>query len=126
MNTYKIINITDKLGKREMNSNSPLKIEYLDGMERKTMILKPNEEVYFTTNSLPISLHKYRVKGLVSISDVTDKELRKIKSEKVKPAKVEETKKIPTQKPKSKTKRGPKPKTTVNEATASVKKTEKE
>ncbi len=45
------------------------------------MYLKPTEEIYFTTDSLPISLHKYRVKGLVSISDVTDKELRKIQGE---------------------------------------------
>ena len=81
MITYKITNLTAKLGKRDANFNSTLKIGYLDGMERKHMYLKPTEEIYFTTDSLPISLHKYRVKGLVSISDVTYKELRKIQGE---------------------------------------------
>ena len=79
MITYKITNITSRLGKRETNYNSTLKVSYLDGMERKAMFIKPDEEIYFTTNTLPISLHKYRVKGLVSITDVTDKELRNIK-----------------------------------------------
>lgn len=119
MNTYKIINITDTLGKRAANYNSTLKISYLDRMERKVMLLKPNEEVYFTTDSLPLSLHKYRVNGFVSISDVTDKELRKIKSEEKKPAKVEKTKKIPTTKPKS----APKVRTSTKKTTTSTKKT---
>ena len=81
MNTYKITNLTSKLGKRDTNYNSTLKVSYIDGMERKNMFIKPNEEVYFTAASLPISLHKFRVKGLVSISDVTDKELRNVKNE---------------------------------------------
>jgi len=121
MNTYKIINITDKLGKRAANYNSTLKISYVDRMERKTMFLKPNEEVYFTTDSLPISLHKFRVKGFVSISDVTDKELRKLRSEEKKPAKVENTKKVTPQQPKSTSRGRPAAKKTT---TPSVKKTE--
>jgi hypothetical protein len=123
MNTYKIINITDKLGKRAANYNSTLKISYVDRMERKTMMLKPNEEVYFTTDSLPISLHKFRVKGFVSISDVTDKELRKLRNEEKKPTKVENTKKVVPQKPKSTSRGRPAAK---KKTTPRVKKTESE
>jgi len=78
-NTYKITNITDKLGKRDVNFNSTLSIKYIDEMEKKTISLKPKHTIYYTTSSLPLSLHKYRVKGLVSIEEVSDKELEKIK-----------------------------------------------
>ena len=114
MNTYKITNITSQLGKRQANYNSTLKVSYIDGMERKNLFIKPDEEVYFTTVSLPISLHKFRVKGLVSISDVTDKELRNVKNEDaskkpkvIKKTKTSAKKKATTEKKRTYTKKKP-------------------
>lgn len=80
MNTYKIKNITDKLGKRDVNHNSTLKIFYVDEMEKKTINLKPKETIYYRTNSLPLSIHKLRIKGLVSVEDINEKQIDKIKN----------------------------------------------
>ena len=81
MNTYKVTNITDKLGKRHPNYNSTLNIMYVDQMERKTMNLAPNKTVYFTATSLPLSLHRFRIKNLVSISEITEQQLLKLQKQ---------------------------------------------
>lgn len=75
MATYKIINITSSLGKRNPNFNSTLSISYVDGMERKTILLKPEDTLYYTTSKLPISVQRYRMKNLVSIAEISEKEL---------------------------------------------------
>ena len=37
MNNYKITNITNQLGKRDVSFNSMLDIEYIDGMTKKSL-----------------------------------------------------------------------------------------
>lgn len=81
MNTYKITNITDGLGKRHPNFNSTLDIRFVDQMERKTMKLEPKKTIYFTATSLPLSLHRFRIKGLVNVTEVTAQELLKLQKE---------------------------------------------
>lgn len=78
MATYKVTNITSGLGKRDSNFNTTLKIDYVDEMMKKNILLKPNDVLYFTTDKLPLSLHRYRVKQLVSISEISDKELSSV------------------------------------------------
>lgn len=87
MNTYKITNITDTLGKRDVNFNKTLKIDYIDNMIKKTILLKPKDSLFFTTKSLPLSLHKFRMKNLINVSEINDKEFKNIQNNLLKPKK---------------------------------------
>lgn len=78
MNTYKITNLTNTVGKRETKFNSILDIDYVDSMVKKTIKVKPGETVYLTINSLPLSVHRLRVKNLVSVVEIDDTELKDI------------------------------------------------
>jgi len=103
MSTYKIINITNQLGKRNANFNSVLKIDYVDGMEVKSLFVKPNETTYLTVSSLPLSLHRMRIKSWVTVDEISKKELKKlIANEKRKQKKV--TKPVKINKPVKKVK----------------------
>ena len=72
MNNYKITNITNQLGKRDANFNSVLDIEYIDGMTKKVFKLTPNQTVFMKLVSLPISVHKMRIKNFVIVNEVND------------------------------------------------------
>lgn len=77
MSTFKIVNITDTLGKRDPNYNSTLKIDYNDGMNRKTILLDPNKTTYLTIPSMPLSIHKMRMKKWIIVDEINKKELKK-------------------------------------------------
>ena len=72
MNNYKITNITNQLGKRDVSFNSILDIEYIDGMTKKVFKLAPNQTVFMKLVSLPISVHKMRIKKFVIVQEVND------------------------------------------------------
>lgn len=72
MSTYKITNITNFLGKRDYNYNSNLDIEFVDNMMKKAVTIKPNDDVYLTISSLPLSVHRLRVKNLISVLEVSE------------------------------------------------------
>ena len=95
MNTYKITNITNLAGKRDFKFNSDLNVEFVDNMVKKNVIIKPNESVYLSVSSLPLSVHRLRVKGLVTVTEVGEKELSELlaKSNKEKERKKPEQKK---------------------------------
>ena len=78
MNTYKITNITNTAGKRDFKFNSSLNIEYVDNMMKKTVAVKPGESLYLTVSALPMSVHKLRIKNLVSVVEVSHSELESI------------------------------------------------
>ena len=82
MNTYKITNITNLLGKRDFNYNTTLNIDILDGMLRKNIEVKPSMSVYVTLNKLPLNIHRLRIKGWVSVSIVGENELNEVKKKK--------------------------------------------
>lgn len=122
MNTYKITNITDSLGKRDANYNTTLKITYVDEMVKKTILLKPKNTIYFTTKSLPLSVHRFRVKKLVSVAEISDKELKHVKENDVSKSqsnKKTSTTTTTTKKPKSTTRK----KTTSSKSKTSKKST---
>ena len=96
MSTFKITNITDFLGKRDYKANSVLDIEYVDNMTKKIMSVKPKESVYLTINALPLSVHRLRVKNLITVSEVSDAEVATLQTRQTQKAKSS----IPT-KPKS-------------------------
>jgi len=77
MNSYKITNITNLVGKRDSKFNTVVDIEYIDNRIKKTIKLKSGETVYLTVSSLPLSIHRLRVKNLISISEINAVELAK-------------------------------------------------
>jgi hypothetical protein len=89
MNTYKITNITNLAGKRDFKFNSELDIEYVDNMIKKVVKVKPNESIFLTVETLPLSVHRLRVKNLVTITEISKNELNALlESKKPKKAKV--------------------------------------
>lgn len=77
MSTYKITNITNTIEKRNVKHNSTLIIDYVDGMENKCVNIKPNETIYITISSLPISIQRLRMKNLISVVEIDSIELNK-------------------------------------------------
>jgi len=75
MTNYKITNLTNTAGKRDMKFNTVLNIEYVDEMKKKTINVKPGETVYLQISSLPLSVHRLRVKKLISVVEVSNNEL---------------------------------------------------
>ena len=72
MVNYKITNITNQLGRRDPNFNSVLDIEYIDGFIKKIFKLMPNQTVFMNLVSLPLSVHKMRMKKFVIVNEVSD------------------------------------------------------
>lgn len=81
MNSYKITNITNLVGRRDSKFNSVVDIEYIDNRIKKTIKLMAGETVYLTINSLPLSIHRLRIKKLISIGKINAIELAKIMEE---------------------------------------------
>lgn len=75
MANFKITNITGSLGKRHPNNNMPLEIEYISGFEKITHVIRPNEEFFLTTPSLPVGVHKLRMKSFVTVVEISEREL---------------------------------------------------
>ena len=67
---YKIKSLTSKLGKRHMDKDAVLGITYQDGFKEKNHMLHPGGILYISTPSLPINIHKLRMKNLVSVSEI--------------------------------------------------------
>lgn len=75
MSIYKITNITNSFGKRELKNNSNLSIDYTDGLIKKTIQIKPGETVYLTVPTLPLSAHRLSVKKLITVIEISQSEL---------------------------------------------------
>ena len=76
MNTYKITNLTNTAGKRDPKFNSTLDIDYVDAMMKKTVKVKPGEAIFLQISTLPLSVHRLRVKGLISVIEISESELK--------------------------------------------------
>lgn len=100
MNTYKITNITNLAAKRDRKYNSTITIEYVDKMTRKTLMVNAGATVYLTVSSLPLSVHRLRIKNLITVIEVdaaeVSKPIKKSKPKKV--SKPRATKKVDTEK----------------------------
>jgi len=77
MNTYKITNVTNLVGKRDPKFNSVVNVEYIDNRTRMVKVLNPSESVFLTVQSLPLSVHRLRIKKLVDIVEISPAELKK-------------------------------------------------
>jgi hypothetical protein len=80
MSTYKITNITDKLHKRDVHFKTPVKIQYIDNRMKKVSEVKTGESLFLTVDTLPLSIHRLRVKGLVDVVDASVAEIKKMKA----------------------------------------------
>jgi len=76
MNIYKITNITNLAGKRDIKFNSILDIDYVDSMMKKNIKVKPGETIYLQISSLPLSVHRLRVKKQISVVEISNSELK--------------------------------------------------
>jgi len=76
MTNYKITNITNTAGKRDPKFNTTLNIDYVDSMVKKNITVKPGETIFLQINSLPLSVHRLRVKKLISVVEVSNNELK--------------------------------------------------
>ena len=76
MTNYKITNITNTTGKRSIRFNSTLDIEYVDKMQKKIIQVEPGETVFLKIHTLPLSVHKLRVRKLINVVEITDVELK--------------------------------------------------
>lgn len=71
---YKVKSVTNTLGKRDINKDNVLDIEYVIGLEKKTFKLNAGGILYMSCNNLPISLHKLRMKKLIQIIEISENE----------------------------------------------------
>lgn len=78
MGIYRITNITHTLGKRNAKYNSILDIAYVEKMMNKIIKVKPNDSVYLTVNKLPLSVHRLRVKKLVTVVEISKNDLKDV------------------------------------------------
>ena len=78
MSIFKITNITNLANKRDSKHNTVLDIDYVDNMSKKKIIIKPGCSVYLTVSSLPISIHRLRVKNLIIVDEISSVELSEV------------------------------------------------
>jgi len=72
MAKYKILNVTYKLNKRDVNYNKTLSFEVTEGFKINKVKIEPNQLIYLDINKLPLSLQKYRMEGLITILQIND------------------------------------------------------
>jgi len=103
MSTFKIINITNLASKRDFKYNSILDIDYVDKMTKKIISIKPGDTAYLTIPSLPLSVHRLRVKNLITVDSIEfAKSMKNIKTKTVIKEVVDEEEKKSIQKSKKK------------------------
>lgn len=74
MGYFKIRNITSLLGKRHPKVNSTQKIDVSGQFSKNNINLNPDSEFVLEANFLPISVHKLRSEGLISVLDISKDE----------------------------------------------------
>ncbi|MDA3779562.1 MAG: hypothetical protein PF487_04960 [Bacteroidales bacterium] len=100
MKTFKITNTTNLVGRRDPKYNTIIDVEYIDNRIKKSTKLNAGESVFLTISTqLPLSIHRLRIKGLITVTEITSTELNEI-MKKVNPSTKEK-------KPKKKSKKKP-------------------
>ena len=78
MGNYKIVNITNKLDKRNPNFNSILVLEYTENMIKKSISIGPDQEVVMSLNSLPQNISQMKMKKLIIVDEINGYQVNKI------------------------------------------------
>lgn len=84
MGYYKIMNITDQLPKRHAKTNTVQVIDITDNFKTEKISLSPKQEFVLETNFLPISLHKLRSEGVVTVIELDKNTYHRVVNEQVK------------------------------------------
>lgn len=124
MVNYKITNITNTFGKRDMNYMEDVNIEYVNGMKKEKITLKPDKSIIISTDKLPLSVHRLRLKNMIIVKMVDDTKENKSNVSKSKVNKTQPKKKNVDDKPKGKG-YNKKPKTKAKTKSSSTKTTYK-
>lgn len=78
MGIYRITSMTHTLGRRDAKYNAVLDITYVEKMMNKTIKLKPNDSVYLRVDKLPLSVHRLRVKKLITVVEISENDLKDV------------------------------------------------
>ena len=78
MKTYKIINTTNTVGRRDPKYNTIVDIEYIDNRIKKQNKLNPGDTMFLTVPTLPLSIHRLRIKNLITVEEISEKKLVEI------------------------------------------------
>ena len=95
MGYYKITNLTAKLPKRHQQKNSTLILEYRAGFDTKKYNLPVGGTLFISSPSLPVDLHKLRMKKLITVVEIGKNTFMKLQ----KPKPIVEVSEKPTPKP---------------------------
>jgi len=71
MKYFKIKNLTNTLKKRNARANIVLEITYIDNMVKKSKKIHPDEVLFLQLISLPLSIHKMRINGLIAVNEIS-------------------------------------------------------
>ena len=75
---FKIKNICDTLGKRDINKDRVVDIEYSVGFQKKTYKLNSGDEVVISCKTLPVSVRSLRVKELITVQEIDEHEFHRL------------------------------------------------
>lgn len=90
MGYYKIKNITNTLAKRHPNKNSAVKISLHDGLKKSEYEISSGEEIAMECQTIPVDLQKLRIKGHVTIVEMSKNNFLSQLKESQKPEQSEE------------------------------------
>lgn len=102
---YKIKNITNTLGKRDTNKNKTLNIKYNVGFMQKNYSLGVGNEMIISCNILPTTVQSLRIKGFVTVREISENEFLKSQRPNAVKKVTPEPKKVVAEKPVKKTKK---------------------
>lgn len=74
MKYFKIKNLTNTFKKRDARANTALDITYIDKMVKKNKKIFPDEILFLELLALPLSIHRMRINGLVTVSEISKDE----------------------------------------------------
>jgi len=78
MGNYKITNITKNLDKRSPNYNSTLSLEYPDGMIKKFISIKPDQQIVMILSTLPQSIIHLRIGNMIMVEEINEIQVIKL------------------------------------------------
>lgn len=78
MGYYKLKNITNTLGKRDMNLNTVQNITFKDIIGVNNIALNPGSEIIIEATYLPVSAQKLRADGLITVVEIDKNAYQKL------------------------------------------------
>jgi len=80
MGYYKITSLTAKLPKRHQFKDKTIDIDYRDSFKQTSKALPVGGTLYISAPSLPVNLHKLRMKKLINVVEVSKNTFMKLQN----------------------------------------------